>query len=114
MPGSTASARTRPSELSVGRASTGARLIYPWRLSAGTTLSPYAGLYADYRFSSDNTLPVDAPLLGLTDGWFARATAGVAMALYGGTTLSLDGEHSGIASGDQTLWTVSGRGSIPF
>jgi hypothetical protein len=61
-----------------------------------------------------DALPVDAPLLDLTDGWFARATAGVAMTLYNGTALSLDGEYSGIGSGDQTLWTVSGRGSIPF
>lgn len=99
---------------SVGRASSGAKLIAPWQAGAGITISPYAGLYADYRFSSDDALPVDQPLLGLDDGWTARATAGLAMTFDGGAQLSIDGELGGIGSGDQSISTVSGRVSVPF
>jgi len=99
---------------SVGRASTGAKLIYSMRVGAGTTLSPFVGLFADYRFSNDDAPPVNQPLLGSSNGWSARAATGVALTFNGGTRLSIDGELGGIGSGDPSIWTASGRGSIPF
>jgi hypothetical protein len=98
--------------LAIGRESTGAKIGYLWQFMASTTLLTYVGLYGDYRFSSNNALPVNEPFVGLSDGWSARATTGAIIDFKGGR-LSLESEFGGIGSGDQ-LWILSVRGSIPF
>jgi len=74
---------------------------------------PYVGLYADYRFSSDDALPVNQPFVGLSDGWSARVTTGAVMDFTGGQRLWIEGELGDIGSGDR-LWSISARGSIAF
>lgn len=98
---------------SEGRFSSGAKVSYPIALNAGT-LAPFVGLYGDYRFSSDNALPVNQPMLGLQDGWSARVTTGLGMTYKSGARLSLEGELGGLGTGYQSTWSVSGRGAIPF
>jgi hypothetical protein len=101
---------------STGRASTGAKLVYPWLWST-TKVAPYVGVYADYYFNYDDaTLPV-APLLIPTefvDGWSARATLGINATIPNGTSLSVGGEVGGLGSGNFTVWSVRGRVSVPF
>jgi hypothetical protein len=98
---------------SEGRASTGGKVIYPWQ-AAGIQISPYVGSYADYRFSTDDALPVGVPFVGIKDGWSARATTGITFATgrYG-PSLSLGGELGGIGAG-YDIWSASARVNWPF
>ncbi|MGP0093898.1 MAG: autotransporter outer membrane beta-barrel domain-containing protein, partial [Xanthobacteraceae bacterium] len=98
---------------SVGRVSLGDKVSYPW-WAGNVRIAPYLGLYGDWRFSTDNALPVAVPYVGIKDGWSARATAGVTM-LPGtsGVTISLGGELGGLGAG-YDLWSVNGRVSWPF
>lgn len=93
--------------------STGGKLTYPWQ-AAGMQISPYLGSYGDYRFSSNNALPVDVPFVGLKDGWSARATTGVTFATGGGgPSLTLGGELGGIGAG-YDIWSANARVNWPF
>ena len=76
-------------------------------------MTPYAGFYGDYRFSSDDALPVNQPIFGLRDGLSARITGGIGVTYNNGVALSLDGELGGLRSGD-AIWTIGGRGSVRF
>jgi len=100
---------------SVGRASTGGKLIYPliYPWPGDLRVAPYVGFYGDYRFSTDNALPVAAPFVGIKDGWSGRATAGVSATGRTGTTFSLGAELGGIGAG-YDLWSVNGRVLVPF
>ena len=98
---------------SAGMASAGGKLIYPWLMGNGTKLSPYAGLYGDYRFSTDNALPAGLPVVGIGDGWSARVTGGVAYTAAGGASLSLGGEYGGLGAAYK-VWTANARGTLPF
>jgi hypothetical protein len=87
--------------------------------SATATVTPYAGLYADYYFNQDDgTLPGTTPLLLLptefVHGFSARVTSGIAVAFAGGPMLSLGGELGGLGSDQFTTWSVRGRASVPF
>jgi hypothetical protein len=97
-----------------GRASAGVKVAYPLMWSAGSTMSPYAGLYADYHFSKDDAV-ASALLLPaeVLHGWSARVTSGVALKLQGGTMLSVGGELGGLGN-DFMMWTIKGRASVPF
>jgi hypothetical protein len=79
----------------------------------GAKLSPYAGLYGDYRFSTDNALPAGLPVVGIGDGWSARLTGGVAYTAAGGASLSLGGEYGGLGA-SYKIWTGNVRASMPF
>lgn len=98
---------------SFGRSSTGARLRFPIALSGSANVTSYVGLYGDYRFVNDVPLSAAQPVLGIRDGWSGRATAGVA-ATVGDTRLSLDGEYGGIGDDTFSVWSVTGRGAVPF
>ncbi|MGV7218487.1 DUF7933 domain-containing protein [Bradyrhizobium sp. UFLA05-112] len=102
---------------SEGRASAGAKIMYPWLWTTTVKLMPYVGLYADYYFNRDDaTLPV-GPLLQATQflqGWSARVTTGVGVTLETGPRLSVDGELGGLGSNQFTVWSVRGRASVPF
>lgn len=92
--------------------SSGGKLIYPWWLS-DIDVAPYAGFYADYRFSSDNALPVAASVVGIQNGWSGRATGGVSATSRGGLTFGVGGDFGGIGAGYQ-LWSLNGRVVYPF
>jgi hypothetical protein len=97
---------------SSGRASSGVKVAYPMIWGTLATLSPYAGLYADYYFSSDNAallLPTQ-----LVQGWAARTTAGVSYNAAGGAKILVGGEVGGLGSQNFTTWSVRGRASVPF
>jgi hypothetical protein len=102
-----------------GRASAGIKLSYPWLTSAAVTLAPYAGFYADYYFTGDDTAAlalagtVPVASVPLLDGWSARATGGLAARFGNEATVALGAELGGIGSTVQ-IWTFRGRASVPF
>jgi Autotransporter beta-domain/IPT/TIG domain/Putative Ig domain len=99
---------------STGRASGGAKIAYPFAWTESITLTPYAGLYGDYYFNTDDAQAVGAgAILPVFDGWSARAIVGIAAQFAGGGQLSVGGERSGIG-GNFGLWTYRARASIPF
>jgi hypothetical protein len=74
------------------------KAAYPWLVWwAAMKLTPYAGVYADYYFNSDDNAPLSGaatPILLPTQfvhGWSARVTSGVDMMVLGGTRLSVLG-----------------------
>jgi hypothetical protein len=102
-----------------GRASTGFNVAYPWLFDAALTISPYAGIYADYYFTGDDAasvaLATGAPLTStpFIDGWSARATGGLAARFGNGAAVAFGAELGGIGSNVQ-IWSFRGRGSVPF
>lgn len=100
-------------DFSTGRISTGGRVIAAWQISATTTLSPYLGFYGDWRFATDNALPVGVPFVGISDGWSGRVTGGVNIATVGGGSLALGGEYGGIGA-NYGIWTANARANWPF
>lgn len=93
---------------SVGRVSLGGKASDPWHLASGLKIAPYAGLYCDYRFSSDSALPVGASNTGISDGTTARVTAGIAASNSAGLALALGGELGGLGAGYR-IWSVNAR-----
>ena len=95
-----------------GRASGGVKVLYPFAWVNGVNLAPYAGLYGDYYFSSDNAsfVGTTVPLL---QGWSARAIGGVAVTFANGAQLSTGGELGGLGSANH-FWTWRMRGIVPF
>jgi outer membrane autotransporter protein len=96
-----------------GRASTGAKVAYPFLWTDGVNLTPYAGLFGDYYFSGDNAQSVGLTTTPLLQGWAARAAAGVAATFSNGAQLGAGGELSGLGNTTH-IWTWSVRGTIPF
>jgi outer membrane autotransporter protein len=100
---------------STGRASAGAKLAYPTVWTETISLAPYAGLYGDYYFTSDDAASTGLASTPLLQGWSARATAGLDMKFNSGGLLSFGGELGGIGSNSHTtMWTYRVRGSVPF
>lgn len=86
----------------------------PYSVYGGLFASPYAGLYGDYRFGSDSAMTDAASVLGLSNGWSARTTAGISLSLNPEThSLTIGGEIGGLGS-DTTSWTWGARGSLKF
>jgi hypothetical protein len=80
---------------------------------------PYAGIYADYYFLSDNAAAVvlvgAAPLatVPLIEGWSARATGGLAARFANSAAVAFGAELGGLGANVQ-IWTFRGRASVPF
>jgi hypothetical protein len=104
---------------SIGRASAGGKMIFPWETTyywaaAGDVrIAPFVGIYGDYRFSSDNALPVSVAYVGIKDGFSGRAVAGVMINARGGASVSLSGEAGGLGS-SYNLWSANARIHWPF
>jgi outer membrane autotransporter protein len=99
---------------SAGRTAIGARASRPFTESDGWRISPYAGLYADWRFQTDTALPAGAtPVVGIGKGWSARVTTGVSATAVRGTVLSFNGEYGGLGA-DYKVWTGNVRSTVPF
>jgi hypothetical protein len=96
-----------------GRASGGMKVSLPLASSGSPNLTPYAGLYSDYYFTSDNASVIGLNSVPLLQGWSARATGGFAMTFGGGSQLAVGGEYGGIG-GNVHVWTYRARGSVPF
>jgi hypothetical protein len=97
--------------LSTGRVALGARALAPMLGPFGVT--PYLGLYGDWRFASDNTLPAAVPFAGIGDGLSARVTAGFKTQVFTVGSLTVGGEYGGIGA-DYKLWTGNARLTVPF
>jgi hypothetical protein len=97
---------------SAGRVATGGKVSYPW-LTGDFTVTPYVGLYGDWRFATDDALPAGQPLVGIGDGWSARLTGGVTMTKASGAGVSLGGEYGGLGA-NYEVWSASGRVIWPF
>jgi uncharacterized protein with beta-barrel porin domain len=82
---------------SAGRAAFGAKIERPFAVSGGWAFLPYAGLYGDWLFSSNNALPVGLPVAFIKDGWSGRVTAGLA-ANARATMVSLGVELDGLGA----------------
>lgn len=95
-----------------GRASSGLKIGYPIAAGLGT-LTPYAGLYADHYFTVDNGATVGLTTVPIIQGWGARATGGLTVAMPGGAQVSAGSEFSGIGN-DTHIWTLTVRGNVPF
>ena len=103
-------------DFSTGRASVGVKVAYPWLWSAGTTIAPYAGIYGDYYFNSDNAVPLSAPSLlpsEYVQGGSARLISGLAVTFTSGPTVMFGGEYGGIGN-DFKVWSLRGRAALPF
>jgi len=99
---------------SEGRIATGGKVTYPWQATSGLLVSPYVGLYGDYRFSTDSALPVGIAFVGIKDGWSERVTTGLTMKSgLAGPSLSLGAELGGLGAG-YDLWSANARVNWPF
>ncbi len=98
---------------SESRVSTGTKVLYPWLVGTGVSVSPYVGAYGDFRFSTDTALPVAAPFVGIKDGWSARVTSGLAFTWRNNAVLSLGGELGGLGAGYE-IWSANARVMWPF
>jgi hypothetical protein len=96
-----------------GRASTGIKGTYRWPLSANLTIAPYAGIYAEYHFDSDDASVTLLPA-GKWQGWSARITSGVFLATDGNAGLILGGDLGGLGSGEAETWSLHGRATFKF
>ena len=103
-------------DFSTGRASTGVKLAYPFAWTSTVMLSPYAGIYGDYYFNTDNIVIPGAGALPVTpvfEGGSARTVVGISAQFANGGQLTAGGERSGLG-GSFSLWTYRARASIPF
>ncbi len=103
-------------DFSAGRASTGVKLAYPFAWTSTVILSPYAGIYGDYYFNTDNIVIPGAGALPVTPvfaGTSARTSVGMAAQFASGGQLTVGGERSGLG-GSFSLWIYRARASIPF
>lgn len=100
-------------DFSAGRTALGGRIAYPFAASAGWSVSPYAGLYGDWRFATDNALPTGTPVACIKNGWSGRVTTGLSATASHGTVLSLGGELGGLGA-DYKIWSGNVRGTVPF
>jgi len=78
-------------------------------MTAMGTLSPYLGLYGDWRFGGSPALAGYEAAIGLS----ARVTAGLGLTTGPGARFALDGELGGIGA-SYSIWSVRGRAAVPF
>jgi hypothetical protein len=96
-----------------GRANAGLQAAYAIPLSQRTTLSPYAGIYADYYFGMEDD-GTALPVIGIGDGWAARATGGLTLSGVEGWALTLGAEAGNLGGEGPEFWTGRLGGSVQF
>lgn len=97
---------------SSGRADVGLEAAYAIRLSHDRMLAPYAGLYADYYFGS-NEGDETVSELGIGDGWAARPTAGLRV-MGNDWAIDLGGELGNLGGEGAQFWTGRLNGRLQF
>ncbi len=95
---------------SFGKVSTGVKVSKSFAMGEDSTITPFAGLFADYRFTSGTGSTSDNAF----DGLSARATAGIGAKLNQSTNLALNGEVSGLGLNDALLWSLKMQLGIQF
>jgi hypothetical protein len=101
-------------DFSTGRVSAGGKASALPFWVGSLRFQPYAGIYGDYRFSSDSALPVAPTLVGISDGWSARVTGGTSVSVRNGGSLTFGTEVGNLGGDRPALWSVSARGALPF
>lgn len=96
-----------------GRANAGLQAAYAIPLSQRTTLSPYAGIYADYYFGMEDD-GTALSVVGIGDGWAARATGGLTLSGIEGWSLTLGAEAGNLGGEGPEFWTGRLGGSVQF
>lgn len=97
---------------SAGRAALGSKLFKAIDFG-DMTISPFVGLYGDWRFSSDNAVASGTTIVGIGNGLSGRATSGVLFTGRSGASVVIGGEYGGIGA-DYKIWSGNVRGSVPF
>ena len=98
---------------SAGRTALGSKVSQPFASPGGWTVSPYAGLYGDWRFSSDNAIATGTPVAFIKNGWSGRVTSGVSATAARGIIVSLGGEYGGLGA-NYKIWSGNVTAILPF
>lgn len=97
-----------------GRANAGLQAAYAIPLSQRTLLTPYAGIYADYYFGNESGDSEALSVVGIGDGWAARATGGLTLSGVEGWALTLGAEAGNLGGEGPEFWTGRLGGSVQF
>jgi hypothetical protein len=97
-----------------GRANAGLQAAYAIPLSQRTTLSPYAGIYADYYFGNESDDDASVSVIGIGDGWAARATGGLTLSGIEGWALTAGAEAGNLGGEGPEFWTGRLGGAVNF
>ena len=97
---------------SAGRAALGSKLFRSIDFG-DITISPYAGFYGDWRFSSDNAVASGTTIVGIGNGLSGRVTSGVLFTGRSGASVVIGGDYGGVGA-DYKIWSGNVRGSVPF
>ncbi len=97
---------------SAGRASGGSKIGRVFDFMDGK-LSPFVGLYGDYYFQSDNSVPAGQPVVGISSGWSARVTSGVTYMSQNGASLGFMTEIGGLGA-NFLVWSGQVQARLPF
>lgn len=100
-------------KFTAGRSAFGSQIGRQFQLANGWTATPYAGLYADWRFSSDNAVPTATPVANISNGWSGRVTAGISTQVRNGVLVVLGSELGGLGT-DYKIWSGNVRAVVPF
>jgi hypothetical protein len=106
----TASTSHAARSFNFGKVSTGVKASKSYKLSETASITPFAGLYADYRFSGGDVSSASQ----IFDDLSARATLGFNAKMNESTTLGLNGEVSGLGLDDALLWSLKAQIGIRF
>jgi outer membrane autotransporter protein len=98
---------------SAGRTALGSKVARALAVSGGWTISPYVGLYGDWRFSADDALPTGTPVANIGKGWSGRVTTGLSASAKSGCTISLGGEYGGLGANFK-IWSGNIRATMPL
>ena len=93
-----------------GNVSAGVKVSKTYAVSETSSVAPFVGLYAHYRFSSGDTSAASNAF----DDLSARATFGFAAKMNQSTTFSLNGDVSGLGLDDAMLLSLKAQLGIQF
>ncbi len=111
----TDSAGVRQSSLTVkaGRISVGPRIGYVHKTPDGNIVKPWVSVRGEYDFSNQGNVPTSG-LPDLDDLVSARISAGVDATTRDGVSVSVQGDVSGLGSGEYTAYGGTARIDLPF
>jgi outer membrane autotransporter protein len=93
-----------------GKIAAGLKASRTFTLDAGRSVTPYAGVAADYRFSGGDTTAT----LEALDDFSLSLNAGLNAKLNSSTSLGLDGTVSGLGLDDILIWSLRARLGVDF
>lgn len=89
---------------SAGRTALGAQIGRTFVNFNGWTVTPYGGLYGDWRFSTDNAIPTGSIVANIKDGWSGRAATGVSATGAKGVSVMFGSELGGLGA-SYKIWS---------